>query len=140
MEYNIKKEVEEAVVSSVQDWYNFILDKMPIESNRAMRIKNLTNLASILGQDLREGCNASHDQFQASLSVNYKQLCFRQANCDGRFFGDNIDFICSQIPPRSEASMDLFWVSLDINLEPCQFSLSFAGLTSASWSSSAVTS
>ena len=76
MEYNIKKEVEEAVVSSVQDWYNFILDKMPIESNRAMRIKNLTNLASILGQDLREGCNASHDQFQASLSVNYKQLCF----------------------------------------------------------------
>ena len=67
-------------MSSVQDWYNFILDKMPIESNRAMRIKNLTNLASILGQDLREGCNASHDQFQASLNVNYKQLCFRQAN------------------------------------------------------------
>ena len=30
--------------------YNFILDKMPIETNRAMRIKNLTNLASILGQ------------------------------------------------------------------------------------------
>ena len=69
-------------MSSVQDWYNFILDKMPIESNRAMRIKNLTNLASILGQDLREGCNASHDQFQSSLSVNYKQLCFRQANSD----------------------------------------------------------
>ena len=91
MEYNIKKEVEEAVVSSVQDWYNFILDKMPIESNRAMRIKNLTNLASILGQDLREGCNASHDQFQASLSVNYKQLCFRQANCDKEFFDDSVD-------------------------------------------------
>ena len=70
------------MVSSVQDWYNFILDKMPIESNRAMRIKNLTNLASILGQDLREGCNASHDQFQSSLSVNYKQLCFRQANSE----------------------------------------------------------
>ena len=85
MEYNIKKEVEEAVVSSVQDWYNFILDKMPIESNRAMRIKNLTNLASILGQDLREGCNASHDQFQASLDVNYKQLCFRQANYEEEF-------------------------------------------------------
>ena len=78
VEYNIKKEVEEAVVSSVQDWYNFILDKMPIESNRAMRVKNLTNLTNILGQDLREGCNASHDQFQASLNVNYKQLCFRQ--------------------------------------------------------------
>ena len=69
-------------MSSVQDWYNFILDKMPIESNRAMRIKNLTNLASILGQDLREGCNASHEQFQSSLSVNYKQLCFRQANSE----------------------------------------------------------
>ena len=65
-------------MSSVQDWYNFILDKMPIESNRAMRVKNLTNLTNILGQDLREGCNASHDQFQASLNVNYKQLCFRQ--------------------------------------------------------------
>ena len=72
-------------MSSVQDWYNFILDKMPIESNRAMRIKNLTNLASILGQDLREGCNASHDQFQASLDVNYKQLCFRQDNYEEEF-------------------------------------------------------
>ena len=46
---NIKEQVEEAVVNSVEDWYNFILDKMPIESNRAMRIKNLTNLANILG-------------------------------------------------------------------------------------------
>ena len=57
--------------------YNFILDKMPIESNRAMRIKNLTNLANILGQDLKEGCSASHEQFLSSLNVNYKQLCFR---------------------------------------------------------------
>ena len=50
---------------------------MPIESNRAMRIKNLTNLANILGQDLKEGCSASHEQFLSSLNVNYKQLCFR---------------------------------------------------------------
>ena len=50
---------------------------MPIESNRAMRIKNLTNLANILGQDLKEGCSASHKQFLSSLNVNYKQLCFR---------------------------------------------------------------
>lgn len=77
VECHIKREVEEAVVSSVQDWYNFILDKMPIESNRAMRIKNLTNLANILGQDLREGCNSSHQLFLSSLSVNYKQLCFK---------------------------------------------------------------
>ena len=32
--------------------YTYILDKMPIENNRLMRIKNLTNLANILGQDL----------------------------------------------------------------------------------------
>eukprot|EP00092_Neocalanus_flemingeri_P041502 GFUD01045197.1.p1 GENE.GFUD01045197.1~~GFUD01045197.1.p1 ORF type:complete len:1194 (+),score=262.01 GFUD01045197.1:849-4430(+) len=74
---NIKEQVEEAVVNSVEDWYNFILDKMPIESNRAMRIKNLTNLANILGQDLREGCESSHNQFKESLNVNYRQLCFR---------------------------------------------------------------
>jgi len=74
---NIKEQVEEAVVNSVEDWYNFILDKMPIESNRAMRIKNLTNLANILGQDLREGCESSHNQFKESLNVNYRQLCYR---------------------------------------------------------------
>ena len=65
---------------------------MPIESNRAMRVKNLTNLANILGtffsqnsnerlfslgQDLREGCESSHNQFKESLNVNYRQLCFR---------------------------------------------------------------
>lgn len=74
---NIKEQVEEAVVNSVEDWYNFILDKMPIESNRAMRIKNLTNLANILGQDLREGCESSHNQFKESLNVNYRQLCYK---------------------------------------------------------------
>ena len=91
---NIKEQVEEAVVNSVEDWYNFILDKMPIESNRAMRIKNLTNLANILGtpafklfktqitivslgQDLREGCESSHTQFKESLNINYRQLCYK---------------------------------------------------------------
>ena len=47
---DIKQQVEDAVISSVEDWYNFILDKMPIESNRVVRVKNLTNLANILGQ------------------------------------------------------------------------------------------
>ena len=81
------------MINSVEDWYNFILDKMPIESNRAMRIKNLTNLANILGknqpslrmikqnfiegQDLREGCESSHTQFKESLNINYRQLCYR---------------------------------------------------------------
>ena len=47
---DIKQQVEDAVISSVEDWYNFILDKMLIESNRVMYVKNLTNLANILGQ------------------------------------------------------------------------------------------
>ena len=47
---DIKQQVEDAVISSVEDWYNFILDKMLIESNRVMHVKNLTNLANILGQ------------------------------------------------------------------------------------------
>ncbi len=74
---DIKQQVEDAVISSVEDWYNFILDKMPIESNRVMRVKNLTNLANILGQDLREGCHNSHNQFAEFVDVNYRQLCFR---------------------------------------------------------------
>ena len=74
---DIKQQVEAAVVSSVEDWYNFILDKMPIESNRVMRVKNLTNLANILGQDLREGCERSHSQFKEFVNVNYRQLCYR---------------------------------------------------------------
>lgn len=74
---DIKQQVEAAVISSVEDWYNFILDKMPIESNRVMRVKNLTNLANILGQDLREGCERSHNMFKDFVSINYRQLCYR---------------------------------------------------------------
>ena len=77
VECDIKDQVEQAVVSSVEDWYNFILDKMPIENNRVMRIKNLTNLANILGQDLREGCERSHSRFKEFVNVNYRQLCYR---------------------------------------------------------------
>ena len=76
VECDIKDQVEQAVVSSVEDWYNFILDKMPIENNRVMRIKNLTNLANILGQDLRDGCLSSHSKFREFLQVDYRQLCF----------------------------------------------------------------
>jgi hypothetical protein len=79
---------------------------MPIESNRAMRIKNLTNLASILGQDLKEGCNASHQLFLASLAVNYKQLCFRQA------FLYAIFFFLSSCPPHSQSAFDLICILL----------------------------
>ena len=68
---DIKQQVEDAVISSVEDWYNFILDKMPIESNRVMRVKNLTNLANILGQDLREGCESSNITISSrSLSMS----------------------------------------------------------------------
>ena len=73
---DIKGQVEQAVVSSVEDWYNFILDKMPIENNRTMRIKNLTNLANILGQDLRDGCLSSHSKFSSFLHIDYRQLCY----------------------------------------------------------------
>ena len=135
--------MEEAVVSSVQDWYNFILDKMPIESNRAMRVKNLTNLTNILGQDLREGCNASHDQFQASLNVNYKQLCFRQyltKRMMTSFHCLQRTILLAQI--CTEESFDLSYIieSFHLRHKGCHFSLSFAGLTSASWWSSVVTS
>ena len=77
---DIKQQVEDAVISSVEDWFIFILDK--IESNRVMRVKNLTNLANTLGQDLREGCQSSHNQFAEFVNVNYRQLCFRTAAAD----------------------------------------------------------
>ena len=60
--------MESAVSNSVEDWYNFIMDKMPYDTNRTMRVKNLTNLANILGQDLREGCEKSHEQFQVIVN------------------------------------------------------------------------
>ena len=50
------------------------INKLPIESNRAMRIKNPTSLASILGQDLREGCKKQAKREQQ------EQGCKKQAN------------------------------------------------------------
>ena len=47
--------------------YNYILEKMPIEANRLMRIKNLTNLTNILGQDLKLGADPQHNLFKVNL-------------------------------------------------------------------------
>jgi len=96
----LRVQIEEAVRTSIQDWYNYILDKMPIENNRLMRIKNLTNLANILGQDLIEGSTKSHNLFKESMNLNYKKICFEVYEtqlCDicARFTGET----CSQLQP-----------------------------------------
>ena len=53
--------------------YNYILEKMPIEANRLMRIKNLTNLANILGQDLRIGADPQHNLFKVGTYYQRNQ-------------------------------------------------------------------
>jgi len=97
---DLRSQVEVAISTSLQDWYNYILDKMPIENNRLMRIKNLTNLSNILGQDLKEGSTPAHNIFQDSLGIDYKRICFDIYEAQlGEVCSEFISEICEQLQP-----------------------------------------
>ena len=46
-------QVQIALISSLEDWYNVILDKMPLETNRLLKLKNITEMVNFFTNDLK---------------------------------------------------------------------------------------
>ena len=38
---SLPMQVQWATISSLEDWYHFIFDKMPLETNRLLKLKNI---------------------------------------------------------------------------------------------------
>ncbi|TRY76437.1 hypothetical protein TCAL_00056 [Tigriopus californicus] len=73
---NMILKVTEAIGESFQHWYRYIVDALPIESSRALRIKNITALVRTLVTDLKTECRAVHELFSENLQIDYLRIAF----------------------------------------------------------------
>lgn len=73
---NMILKVSEAIGESFQHWYRYIVDALPIESSRALRIKNTTALIRTLMSDLKTECRAVHELFSENLQIDYLRIAF----------------------------------------------------------------
>ena len=68
--------VEDAVAESMEHWYRYIVDTLPMDTTRALRVKNIINLVQLIISDLSQGCMVGHSLFQETLGVNYLRIAF----------------------------------------------------------------
>ncbi|XP_040580539.1 protein unc-13 homolog 4B [Lepeophtheirus salmonis] len=67
-----------AVEESIQDWYAFIQKEMPMDNNRALKIKTLISLVHILTtSDLKESCMQLHSLFKDTLEIDYIKIAYK---------------------------------------------------------------
>ena len=65
-----------ATIASLEEWYNFILDKMPLETNRLLKLKNVTEIIHYFTNDLKEPCAKFHKSFIENLGLDYSKLAY----------------------------------------------------------------
>ena len=73
---NLTMQVQLALVGSLEDWYNFIHDKMPLETNRLLKLKNITEMVHFFTNDLKTTCAQNQPHFQEALALDYSKLAF----------------------------------------------------------------
>ena len=73
---SLPMQVQWATISSLEDWYHFIFDKMPLETNRLLKLKNITEMVNFLNNDLRGTCVNFQKFFHDSLGMDYSRMAF----------------------------------------------------------------
>ena len=69
-------QVQWATVSSLEDWYHFIFDKMPLETNRLLKLKNITEMVHFINNDLRGTCADFQKCFLDNLGMDYSRMAY----------------------------------------------------------------
>ena len=69
-------QVQMATIASLEEWYNFWLDKMPLETNRLMKLKNITELTNCFTDDLKDICAKLRKIFTDNLGMDYSKLAY----------------------------------------------------------------
>ena len=70
---SLQMQIQWATVGSLEDWYNYLFDKMPLETNRLLKLKNITEMVNFLTNDLRETCGKFQKHFQDCLGLDYSR-------------------------------------------------------------------
>ena len=70
---SLQMQIQWATVGSLEDWYNCLFDKMPLETNRLLKLKNITEMVNFLTNDLRETCGKFQKHFQDCLGLDYSR-------------------------------------------------------------------
>ena len=70
---SLQMQVQWATIGSLEDWYNYLFDKMPMETNRLLKLKNLTEMVNFLTNDLRETCGKFQKHFHECLGLDYSR-------------------------------------------------------------------
>jgi hypothetical protein len=69
-------QVQLAAVESLENWYHFIQDKMPLETSRLLKLKNITEMVNYLTIDLQQSSSITSRLFQDSLGLDYLKLAY----------------------------------------------------------------
>ena len=69
-------QIQMATIASLEEWYNFIIDKMPLETNRMLKLKNVTEIIHFFNNDLTEKCAKIQKHYLENLGMDYSKLAY----------------------------------------------------------------
>ena len=69
-------QIQLATIASLEEWYNFIIDKMPLETNRMLKLKNVTEIIHFFNNDLTEKCAKIQKHYLENLGMDYSKLAY----------------------------------------------------------------
>lgn len=76
---DIVLQVEDALLASVREWFNFVIDRIPTqEKSQNGRMKNLTRITHLLMADIEEGRKHYQNMFWENLNIDYVEIAYRE--------------------------------------------------------------
>ena len=76
---DIVLQVEDNLLASVREWFNFVLDRIPTEEKTSQgKMKNLTRITHLLVADIKEGEKMYQALFRETLNIDYVELTYRE--------------------------------------------------------------
>ena len=111
-----------ATIASLEEWYNFIIDKMPLETNRMLKLKNVTEIIHFFNNDLTEKCAKIQKHYLENLGMDYSKLAYeiyeRQLTVGKEMILDSIfDFIMYQ---SYEMHIPVEWTIITLFIFVCK--------------------
>ena len=94
-------QVEDALLASVREWFNFVLDRIPThDASQDGRMKNLTRISHLLMADMEEGKKQYQAMFWENLNVDYVEIAYREYDQNLTLITrDLIDKACDDMKP-----------------------------------------
>ena len=123
---NIDMQIQDAITESIERCYRYVVDNLPMDTTRALQIKNAANLVQLLTTDLNQGCEVLRGMFKDLISVDYLKLAFdvyeKEVNSVCR---ELVETTCDKLKPiiYSESSAENDYVNDTMTIGTSLFEL-----------------